>query len=100
MSEQIDLRDFSKLVALSDEDFKKFYTGLMADYGRENRLWQGENVPRCVKCKSSIHSPRELRRFSDKDYHPECFEEVYKRDNHFIFPVDEKNYWDRVAKLR
>lgn len=90
--------DYKKIMALSDQDFARFYLELMEEYREKDGWWGEGGIPRCSECNRKISGPGELRRYCGASLHPRCFQAWYQRHG-----GDEKGimkrFWERVFKL-
>lgn len=91
--------DFEKIIALSNQDFSRFYLELMSTY-RVNGWWTEGKIPQCCECSSVISGPEQLRRYHGLSLHPDCFKKLYEKEaqedgNEGVM----HQYWLRVAGL-
>jgi hypothetical protein len=90
--------DYSKVLALSDEDFAEFYLARMTEYKTKDGWWSKGKIPYCSECQQPIKGAKDLRRLYGRSLHPDCFRKVYRervsQETEIV-----KQYWDRVASL-
>jgi hypothetical protein len=89
----------SKVLALNEEDFGKFYLLLMEEYKDKDNYWKNGN-PQCWRCNNGIETPKDMRKLFGRTLHTECFkkdyDETYK--SHNLDNVTRK-YLERVYSV-
>jgi hypothetical protein len=80
----------------SMRDYDKNLKIVMKTFKVTEKWWVNGNIPICFHCYEEIFSPKQLRMYESKPYHPDCFKIINR--------IEEKSelmkkYWERVLAL-